>query len=500
MKAFHRLFCLFVTAACILALFPSAQVKAADAPPEVEAGAYIVIDAVSGQVLIEKNAYQTNFPASITKILTLGLALEQQDRSTDYLNQQVEVSYFATHSLYYNSSHVALTENEVVSFQDLLYATQIRSANDAANVLAEYLGGSVDGFAQQMNQKVAQLGLTGSHFTNPSGLPDDAHYTTAYDMAQITRWALTVPGFRELFGTTQYTMPSTNKQPQERVFNGDNLMLISGSTRYYDGVIGSKQGYTTAARYTLATAAKRGDMELICIVLHCDRNEVKYDSTKALLDYCFDNFSYVNYPSASIPASMVPVYGGGADSIGEIEVKAGQDIPLLLHNSVSLEQVTPNLLVPEKYVMGQNFTPQVSFALNQEVPMQSAVLGTAPLAWDGIDAVLAANTNSWQHAVRNYPLPLLIFAATIVAVVLVVAGRVMFVKYRRHRRRAARAAAARARLPIRIAERPVPVRRGQVVASKDIPPKGRHSGKQVDLKVVYRSTAGQPPRRVGRMR
>ena len=500
MKSFLRLLCLLLIVTMNIVLFFPATAKAADAPPEVGAGAYIVIDAVTGQVLIEKNAGQMNFPASITKILTLGIALEQQDRSTDYLNQQVEVSYFATHSLYYNSSHVALTENEVVSFQDLLYATQIRSANDAANVLAEYLGGSVDGFAQQMNQKIAQLGLTGSHFTNPSGLPDDAHYTTAYDMAQITRWALTVPGFRELYGATQYTMAPTNKQPQERVFNGDNLMLIPGSTRYYDGVIGSKQGYTTAARYTLATAVKRGDMELICIVLQCDRNEIKYDSTKALLDYCFDNFSYVNFPAGSVPSSMVPVFGGGADSLGEIEVKAGQDIPLLLHNSVSIEQVTPTLFIPEKYVMGQNFTPQVSFAINTEVPMQSSVLGAAPLAWDGIDAVLAANTNSWQHAVQQYPLPLLALAGIFVMVILLALGRVLYVKYRRHRRRLARAAAARARLPIRIAERPTPVRRGQVISNKSIPPKGRQKSNQVELKVVYRGTVGEPPRRVGRMR
>lgn len=484
---------------CLSAFFP-VVVWAEDAPPEVGAEAYIVMDAATGQVLIEKNSQKQEYPASITKIVTLGLALEAYPDYQQALQNPVEVSYGATHSLFYNSSHVALTENEVVSFGDLLYATQIRSANDAANVLAEYLAGSNEAFADRMNQKVTQLGLQGSHFVNPSGLPNEQHYTTAYDMARLTRWALSVPGFRDLFGATKYVMGPTNKQVAEREFYADNLMLLPESGRYYEGIIGGKQGFTTDAEYTLATCARRGDVELICIVLKCSQNDVKYDSTQALLDYCFNNFQYVDYNGENIAAMSVPVFGGGENKLGEIEVKGSGMIPVLLHNKLTAENITAISNVPERYVIGQNFYPTVQLRLTEDSAMQYSELTSSSLAWDGLDAVLANNTNSWNSVAHKYPTQLIFAITSFTALFLLVAARVLFVRYRRYKRRMLRLAAARSQMPIAIGSRPSPRREGNVV-DKPVPSAGRRPARApIELKVAYRQGHASQPRRAGRGR
>lgn len=215
-------------------------------PPEVTAHAYLVMDAQTGQVLVQKGGAERNYPASITKIMTLALAMEKCGGD---MTQQVTVSPDAVYSLEAGSSHVALQPGEVVSLNDLFHATILASANDAANVLAEYTAGSMEAFVELMNAKAAELGLAGTHFVNANGLHSADHYTTPYDMARLTQWAMTVPGFSELFGATSYTMQPTNKQEQERLFGTDNCMLVTNKYQY-EGTTGGKSGWTEEAGYT----------------------------------------------------------------------------------------------------------------------------------------------------------------------------------------------------------------------------------------------------------
>ncbi len=483
----------------------TAQAQVMECPPEVDAEAYVLMDAATGQVLVEKNAHLLEYPASITKVLTIALALEKAEYPAA-LDDQIEVGGTAVNALIPGAAHVALAPGEVVSLRDMLYAAQIESGNDAANVLAEYTAGSMEAFAEMMNQKAADLGLSDSHFVNANGLPDAAHVTTAYDMAAITRWALGVPGFREVFLATNYDMAPTNSQPAGRVFHSSNLMLLNGSTQYYNGIIGSKSGYTDDARYTLVSAAQRGDTELVCVVLHCARNEIKYTSTTALLDYGFDNFTRVSLSAAGLSQSTVPVYGGGEQPLGDITVCGGEDGAFLLHNSLSLEDVTIQYAVPEKYVIGQPFHPEAVLTLNGDVQAQCVQLGTVPLAWNGLDAVVASNTGGLSRVAQQYPVVFWTVVGVLSVLAFLATARILLVRHKRNKRRLARLAAARAQLPIRVADRPSPATRREVPL-RPAPDQNRRrpaGAAAPELQVAYRpqqtGTYAASQRRAGGMR
>lgn len=426
------------------------RAEAAVAPPEVAAGSYLVMDAATGQVLAAKNEDEAKYPASVTKILTLGLTLEAVGDELAYLDERVVASERACAELIPDASSIALSPGEDLTLRDLIYATQIESANDAANVLAEFVGGSMEGFADKMNAKAASLGLSGSNFANPSGQPSEEHYTTARDMAEITRWALSVPGFREVFSATQYQMTPSNRRAGWN-FSLKNSIMLPGNRYYYEGITGGKMGYTDAARYTLATTAQRGDMELICIVLDCPTNEAKYGSATQLLNYCFDNYAPAVYPASSFAADPVPVLGGGNEPLGEITL-SGQDVPFLLHAGYTLDDVTVSYTGLESYVIGQDFAPMATLSIAGAG--FETVLATVPLTPGGLDEILAANTSIIAQMAQQYPVTFWLVTAALAFAVLMVVLRIIHLRHRRNKRRAAKLAAARARLPIRIDDRP----------------------------------------------
>lgn len=462
------------------------------APPDVGAEAYVVMDADTGQILISKNAHLAEYPASITKLLTLGLFLESVDMETCGQDRAV-VSDEAVDALIPYASMISLGRGEDPVVQDLLYATMIASANDASHVLAEYAGGSIESFASMMNAKTAALGLAGSNFTNPSGQPDDNHYTTAYDMAHITRWALSVPGFREIFGAEEYQMQPTNTYGTGRTLRGNNQITQPASAYYCEGVQGSKTGYTNSARYTLVTTARRGDTELICVVLKCDYNAEKYNSTNALLNYCFDNFSRVNFSAESFEPVSVPVYGGGEKPLGEIEVKGTGNVSYLLHNDLAGTAVETYCEIPERYVIGQPFAPTMYISIDGDTPgQQGAELAALPMTWTGLEDILQKSTTNgtaWERMSTERPLLFWILLIVPVFITAVIAGRILHVRNKKNRRRKKRLAAARAAMPVAIEARPQP------------PAPPRHIAKSANTNVVYLTgkTQGQP-RRAGQAR
>ena len=372
-----RYFFGLISALLMVALL--AQFCAAASPPAVKSESYVVMDVKTGQVLAQKEAHKQMFPASITKILTCALALQNgspQDIHT--------MSYEATHSIGYGTTHIALTENERVTVADLLNATMIESANDAANGLAEYVAGGLGEFSDMMNQKAAELGATNTHFTNAHGLHDKAHYTTAYDMALITRWALTVDGFRTLFGAEKYTIPPTNKQPQKRNIGTHHHMLVQ-SKYYYEGTAGGKLGWTPEARHTLVTLAKRGDMELICVVMKTTAQYDKYVDAAALLDYCFENFSTATMQVAHYANKPIPVYDGDKQT-GEVVIPV-QDVDIIRPPTVAKIDITTELVAPEQYSVADTIAPQVRF-----LDPQGNLLAEMPLQWvmNSLEETLAA--------------------------------------------------------------------------------------------------------------
>lgn len=267
----------------------SAEAFAAEYWPNninVQSSAAIVMELETGTILYEKNIHETYYPASITKIMTALVALEN--------SQMDEIVTFSADAVYKNegdTSHIARDVGEQMTMEQCLYGMMLESANECAYAIAEHVGGDVDTFVGMMNEKAKELGCTDSHFNNTNGLPDTDHYVSAYDMAVISRAAYQNPTFAKIVGTKSYKIPPTNVHATETPLNNHHCMLhyYKTSKYIYDGCLGGKTGYTDAARATLVTYARRDNMTLVCVVLKTD-TILQYTETTALLDYCFDNF------------------------------------------------------------------------------------------------------------------------------------------------------------------------------------------------------------------
>ena len=208
-----------------------------------------------------------------------------------------------------------------------------------------------------MNQKVQELGLKNSHFANPHGLDDPNHYTSARDMAQITRWAIGVDGFRELFGCVEYEMNATNKKDRNYPFINQDAMLHDVNKVYYQGIEGGKLGYTDNARHTIVTLAKRGDMELICVCLGSGVN-TKYSDTAALLDYCFDHYSVLTLPAKNVKDFVVPI-SDGTNRVGQVDIRAREDVTLIVEKGATLRNIKYEYKIPEHYMEGEEIAPSL---------------------------------------------------------------------------------------------------------------------------------------------
>ena len=334
---------------CLLAAFAPAASAAAPALTTTEA--YCIIDADTGLVLAQQNMDEELHPASITKVMTLGLACEKAQGNWE--DTKLTVSHEDVYSLAgTDSSHIALLEGEEVPLTDALYATQMASANDGANLLAEYFGGGTiaDG-VEKMNAKVKELGLAHTHFSNPHGISDEDHYTSCYDMAQILRWALEQPGFEQVFTRNEmYTMDPTNIQPVTRYFSQQDKLRIGSSRYHITSVKGSKLGYTNTARYSYACLAEQNGVRLICVTMQSELSTDKYNDVHTLLDYAFSTFTgYTDLPARGVTAQL-PVMGGGG-SLGTVTV-SDPGVRLLLADGLTAEDVDVALELPETYLLG----------------------------------------------------------------------------------------------------------------------------------------------------
>ena len=238
----------------------------------------IVLDRTSKKILYGKNEYNKVKMASTTKIMTATIILENCD-----LDKTVTISKKAAST---GGSRLGLKANDKITIRDLLYGLLLVSGNDAAVSLAEECSGSVADFAVLMNKKALELGLTNSHFETPHGLDSDNHYTTAYELALLSDYALNNSTFLNIVGTKTYTI-YINGYPKS-IHNTNELL---GNL---DGVYGVKTGFTNGANRCLVTSCKRGDMDIICIVLGCDTKNFRSSDSTKLINYSFDNFEYVD--------------------------------------------------------------------------------------------------------------------------------------------------------------------------------------------------------------
>ena len=334
-----------------------AQAESADVP-DTYSDAYVVMDADTGQVLVAKNADKREYPASITKVLTCALVLENRIPMDEVLTASQE----AVEGISYDSTQLYLAVGEKMTVEQLLYGTMVRSANDAANVLAERVGGTQKAFAELMTQKAASLGATNSHFANPHGLPDQNHYTTAYDMALITRYALGIEGFQKLFSTVKYTIPSTNAITDARPLTTVNKLINPAQKYYYEYATGSKLGWTPESQYTLVSTAEKNGMRLICVAMRSGDDSYKYLDTVNLFEYCFDNFTSIEFTPAEAEAFMVPLFDGDL-YLADVMVSGIGSYRLLVPKGVRTADISASYDVPSRYEDAESIAPTVTFRL-----------------------------------------------------------------------------------------------------------------------------------------
>lgn len=259
--------------------------------PHVYAESAIIMDMKSGAVLFGKNVDEKHYPASITKLLTTLVALDNAELTDKITFTDDSISF-----LEYGDASIGMTAGEQLSLEDSLYAILLASANEVSHAVAESvgatMGGNYDTFIAAMNTTAEQLGCTNSHWVNPNGLHDEQHYTSAHDMALIASAVYQNEEFRKVTKTLDYKIGPTNLVNEDRIFQQNHKMLWPENTYYYPYCTGGKTGYTDQSKTTLVTMADNGKMQLAAVILK-DYGYVSYEDTRGMMDYVFDNFSEV---------------------------------------------------------------------------------------------------------------------------------------------------------------------------------------------------------------
>lgn len=339
----------------------------------VNAKAALLLELNSNTIIYSYNADERLYPASLTKIMTCMLALDYGN-----LEDVVTVSEEALQGLHEDGSSAGLIPGEQLSLRNLLYCIMLSSANEACNVVAEYISGDVDSFVDLMNQKAAALGCHGTHFANPHGLHDDNHYTTASDLCTITRKALENPTFREISTTTTYTVPATNLSGERYLITTNYLTCKENvSDYYYSKASGIKTGFTTPAGRCLISTATDGSLKFLSVLLGADTEVLEdgnvwyhsFSETAKLFDYGFDNFAYAEVLTNLENLAQVEVKN--ASGRKTVVIKPTDNVSALLPVSYDAEKITTD------YTLNTGDEPL-------EAPLAAGeIVGTVYVYYDG---------------------------------------------------------------------------------------------------------------------
>lgn len=335
---------MIILLAMIFILLNSSFVFAASEPPHLISQAAILMDNKTEKILYEKNANEKMYPASTTKIVTAILVLEHCD-----LNETVTVSYDATMSIPDGYSSADLQVGEQLTVEQLLELLLVHSANDAANVLAEHIGGSVESFVSMMNTKIHELGLSNTNFTNTFGKHDDNHYTTAQDLAKIMQYCIKNEEFRKLAGKASCSIPATNKYGV-RKYTSTNELIIPNSRNYYAYLTCGKTGYTSQAGDCLISCSFKDNLETICVILGgktVNGTSTRFSETKTLYEYGYDNYAIKTILNQNDVVSQIEVKNGTKDT-KNLDLLANTSIDALLDNSLSENEITPTITLKEE--------------------------------------------------------------------------------------------------------------------------------------------------------
>ena len=296
----------------------------------------IIYDRNSHMVLYGKNETKQVKMASTTKIMTSLIIIEKCN-----LSETIEISKKAAGT---GGSRLGLKAGDKITIKDLLYGLMLCSGNDAAVALAEYAGGDIQSFAELMNNKAHELGLTNTHYESPHGLDSDGHYTTAYELAVLTDYALKNETFASIVGTKNYTV-TINGYPK-------NLSNTNELLGYLNGVYGVKTGFTNGANRCLVTACKRNNMDIICVVLGADTKKFRTQDSIKLIEYAFKNFTYINANDLAINSfenwknenlKYLDINKSSSNSF-ELEIKTCEN-PILSINKNEIDNVKTSISI-----------------------------------------------------------------------------------------------------------------------------------------------------------
>ena len=316
----------------------SMEVEIEDVFAEITAKNLLLGETNSNRILYEKNIDQKIYPASLTKLMTAILVVENCE--LDEIVTVSENAIFSVPSGYVNAN---LQVGEEVTVEDLLYVMLIPSANDAANALAEHVGGNIESFSAMMNTRAKELGCEGSNFTNPSGLHEKEHYTTTRDLYLISKEAIQKPIIKEAIKTTRYILPETNKYTDtkmKRIFTTTNYMIRPSLTKYYcNYCIGGKTGYTTDAKNCVIEYAEKDGVELIAIVMgeNASIKGKKFLDAKKMFEYVFKNYENVQVATKNKKFETVKISNGTKDT-RDLGVLYKEDINILMDNNNKIEK------------------------------------------------------------------------------------------------------------------------------------------------------------------
>lgn len=385
--------------------------------PSVDAESAILMDLSSGAILYEKKAHKKQYPASITKIMTTLLAIENCS-----MGEIVTFSHDAIFGIERGSSHIGMQEGEKLTIEQALYGIMLASANEVSWGVGEHISGTIFDFATLMNKRAKELGCLNTNFVNANGLHDDNHYTSAYDMALISKEAMKYSTFRKITASRTYTIPPTNKHDINNAFANHHQMVIGNNyPKYkYEYCIGGKTGYTSNAGSTLVTFAKKNDMELVCVVMKAhgataEKNQ--YTDTINLFNWAFENFTQhnMNTQTKELENSGVSLFTRYNPIFNSEQTPLFlNSTSILLPNGVEPEEVqqTVTIYSDVKLKKKENIIGQVAYTYNDRAIGTTNIIFSPPNIEElkTTDPIQEIDTNSIR-AIERYDLKPYIIAS-----------------------------------------------------------------------------------------
>ena len=379
--------------------------------------AILIMESSTGKIIYEKNGYEQKYPASTTKILTAILAIEHCN-----LDEMATASEFAISSIPSGYSTANIQIGESLSVRDLLYALMLQSANESAVVLAEHISGSQEAFADLMNQKAEEIGCKNTHFVNPNGVHDEDHYSTAYDLALIAKYAMQNETFREIVKTTSFTLPATSAYPSNtRTYtNTNNLIIYDNRNRpdnyYYEYATGIKTGYTSAAKNCLVSSAEKNGIEYICVVLGASITygnsgsiSARYVDTINLFNYAFDNYSFRKLKFANTNIQTIEIENATKDT---------KNLDLLIANDV-------DIFVSIDNQDNSNIEPEIILKEGLQAPIAKGdIVGTISYEVEGLRYTTDLIAGSDVEEFKQSYILLYVLVAIVILIIII-----LFIRY-----------------------------------------------------------------------